>query len=281
MIAKRLLLLLLVVFMTACGTKRRAVYTKPKPIETKVEPKVVEESQETEVLESTSTTKVYANVVEEYIDTYKLIAQEQMKQYGIPASITLAQGILESGAGRGELVLKANNHFGIKCHNWSGLGVFHDDDEKGECFRKYDHPQSSYEDHSLFLTGRSRYAFLFNLSKDDYKGWSKGLRKAGYATDPKYPQKLIGLIERYDLHEYDREVLGKKPKKDKKVDEEVEEAISEIITSNTQEQYTVVKGDTLYSISRRYNITVEKLKEVNKLRDNNIQEGQILYLKSL
>ncbi len=277
MILKRIFLLFLIVFMTACGTKRRATYTKAKPVQKKVNSKIVEENKDEEVLESTSTTRVYADVVRTYIDAYKLIAQEQMKEYGIPASVTLAQGILESGAGRGELVQKANNHFGIKCHNWNGPGVFHDDDEKGECFRKYDHPQLSYEDHSLFLSGRRRYAFLFNLSKDDYKGWSKGLRKAGYATDPKYPQKLISIIERYKLHKFDTEVLGEKSKRDKKVDE----VISEIITSNTQEQYKVVKGDTLYSISRKYNITIEKLKEINKLRNNDIQIGQILYLKLL
>ena len=115
-----------------------------------------------------------------------------MVDYGIPASITLAQGILESGSGKGELTRKSNNHFGIKCHrNWTGDRAYHDDDEKGECFRRYNHPMYSFNDHSQFLTGRKRYAFLFKLRKDDYKGWARGLRKAGYATDKKYPQKLI------------------------------------------------------------------------------------------
>lgn len=278
MIIKRVLLLFLIVFTTACGTKR-AVYTKPKPRPrtpvTKVEPKVVEEKKETEVLESSSTTKVYADVVKDYINTYKSIAMEEMKEHGVPASITLAQGILESGAGRGTLVKKANNHFGIKCHNWNGKSVYHDDDKKGECFRKYNHPKSSYQDHSLFLSGRGRYSFLFDLSKDDYKGWSKGLRKAGYATDPKYPQKLISLIERYKLYEFDTTVLGKKtkePKKKKEIDKP-----KPVVTH----EYTVVKGDTLYSISRKYNLTVEKLKEINDLEDNYIKEGQVLSVEQL
>src|SRR5690606_35256766 len=211
MIAKRLLLLFLVLFVASCGPKKRTVYKKPttKPKEVIVQPKEVEK-KDTEVLESTSKTKVYTDVVSGYIDEYKDIAKSQMGEYGIPASIILAQGILESGAGRGDLVKKANNHFGIKCHNWNGEGVTHDDDTRGECFRKYSHPSESYKDHSLFLTGRSRYGFLFELKKNDYKGWAKGLRKAGYATDPQYPQKLIGLIERYQLYTYDAEVLGDK-----------------------------------------------------------------------
>ena len=119
-------------------------------------------------------------------------------QYGIPASITLAQGILESGAGRSALSKKSNNHFGIKCHKgWTGQRVFHDDDELQECFRKYKDPKYSFRDHSLFLTQRSRYEGLFAYKKNDYKSWAKGLRKAGYATDPKYPQKLINIIETY------------------------------------------------------------------------------------
>src|SRR5690606_1187377 len=130
--------------------------------------------------------------VEDYIETFAEIAQFEMKAYGIPASITLAQGILESGSGRSDLTRRTNNHFGIKCHaGWEGEYYFHDDDEKGECFRKYNHPMYSFRDHSIFLTSRSRYAFLFHLKKDDYKAWAKGLREAGYATDRHYPQKLI------------------------------------------------------------------------------------------
>ena len=126
---------------------------------------------------------------------YSEIAMDEMIQFGIPASITLSQGILESGIGKGRLAVEANNHFGIKCHDWNGKKIYHDDDEEQECFRKYDNPEYSYRDHSLFLSNRGRYSFLFDLKRDDYKQWAKGLKKAGYATDPKYPQKLIDLSD--------------------------------------------------------------------------------------
>ncbi len=143
--------------------------------------------------------------VEEYIMTYKDVAMEKMKEYGIPASITLAQGILESGSGNSELARKANNHFGIKCHKgWEGMTFHMDDDEKDECFRKYDSPDESYRDHSLFLTQRERYADLFRLKTTDYKGWAHGLKKAGYATNPRYPQLLIKIIEENRLYEFDK-----------------------------------------------------------------------------
>ena len=141
---------------------------------------------------------------EAYIEKYASIAVSEMYRSGVPASITLAQGLLESGYGLSELALKSNNHFGIKCHNnWKGGRVYHDDDAKGECFRKYAHPEESYRDHSDFLRYRDRYKFLFDYKITDYKSWAYGLKKAGYATDPKYPVKLIGLIETYNLHQYD------------------------------------------------------------------------------
>ncbi len=208
----------------------------------------------------------YSERVANYINEYRDIAKEEMLQYGIPASITLAQGILESGAGAGELTMKANNHFGIKCHTgWEGDTVYHDDDERGECFRKYNDPKYSYRDHSLFLTQRSRYQDLFKLRKDDYKGWAKGLKKAGYATDPKYPDKLIGIIERYNLEAFDEEVLGEKVST-------TNPDVSKIGT------YSVKPGDTLYSISRRFNLTVETLKGYNGLKSNDLAIGQVLYL---
>ena len=136
---------------------------------------------------------------EDYIDKWKKEAVSQMIEYNIPASITLAQGMLESGNGVSTLALKSNNHFGIKCHSdWVGGRTYHDDDEKGECFRVYDHPRDSYEDHSKFLL-KSRYAMLFELDLDDYKGWAKGLKKCGYATNPEYAEKLITIIERHNL----------------------------------------------------------------------------------
>src|SRR5690606_35605890 len=151
----------------------------------------------------------YADVVQGYINEYADIAMDEMRLYTIPASLNLTQDILESGAGRGDLSKRANNHFGIKCHEWRGEMVYHDDDSSQECFRKYKDAKYSYRDHSLFLAERKRYADLFELRVDDYKGWAKGLRAAGYATDRKYPDKLIDLIERYELYTYDDEVIGK------------------------------------------------------------------------
>lgn len=143
-------------------------------------------------------------VYEDYIHKYRGIAVDEMKHYRIPASITLAQGLLESGAGKSELARKSNNHFGIKCGgSWDGRSVRHDDDARNECFRAYKHPKDSYRDHSKFLRSGARYAFLFRLKITDYKGWARGLKKAGYATDPQYANRLINIIELYDLDKYD------------------------------------------------------------------------------
>ena len=145
-----------------------------------------------------------------YINQYGDVAVEKMREYGIPASITLAQGILESGAGQSRLAVEGNNHFGIKCTgDWTGESIFHDDDKLQECFRKYAHADESFRDHSLFLTTRQRYASLFLLDKTDYAAWAKGLKAAGYATDPNYPQRLIKIIEDYELYKYDTDANGK------------------------------------------------------------------------
>ncbi len=269
MMGKRLILALGVIFLVGCKSQRvvvtkekkekpRVVVTTPKkedsPVVMKKEPNPVPKS---------------GDVVSHYIDTYKDIAMSEMEKFGIPASITLAQGILESGAGRGDLTQRANNHFGIKCHKgWKGERVYHDDDKRGECFRKYAHPEYSFRDHSLFLSERKRYMFLFRLEKDDYRGWAKGLRKAGYATDPKYPTKLISLIERYNLYDYDAIVLEKDPKDARKI-------------VKRKDKYTVKKGDTLYSIARKNKITVDQLKALNSLDNNDIYIGQVLYVKPL
>ena len=139
-----------------------------------------------------------------YVKKYAPAATKNMRFFKIPASITLAQGILESGYGEGTLAKKANNHFGIKCHKgWKGKSITHDDDEKDECFRSYKNPLRSYRDHSLFLVDRDRYSNLFTLNRKDYKGWAVGLKAAGYATDPKYADKLISLIERFNLTRFD------------------------------------------------------------------------------
>ena len=139
-----------------------------------------------------------------YIKKFAPAAVKNMRFYKIPASITLAQGVLESGHGESTLAKKANNHFGIKCHKgWKGRSIRHDDDEEDECFRSYKNPLKSYRDHSLFLVDRDRYNALFELKRKDYKGWAKGLKAAGYATDPKYAEKLISLIERFNLTRFD------------------------------------------------------------------------------
>ncbi|WP_416337311.1 glucosaminidase domain-containing protein [Galbibacter sp. EGI 63066] len=265
---KRIIVAFLVLFLVSCGAKKRAASTKKdrrsETVENTRTPSGNDRKRSTETLESTSRATVYTETVEEYIAVYSPIAERQMKNYGIPASIILAQGILESGSGKGELVRKANNHFGIKCHSgWTGAKAYHDDDRRGECFRKYRHPELSYHDHSEFLSTRGRYSFLFDLRKDDYKGWARGLRSAGYATDRRYPQKLITLIERYQLYKYDDKVLGNRRSR-------VREA--------RQNTYVVSKGDTLYSISRRHNVSVESIKRRNGLKDNNIKIGQVLYL---
>ncbi|AXG72869.1 LysM peptidoglycan-binding domain-containing protein [Flavobacterium arcticum] len=232
--------------------------------------------KQSEVLESTSKTVVYADVVKQYIYDFKDIAQSNMRNHGIPASITLAQGVLESGAGRGTLCVTANNHFGIKCHTgWEGEAVYHDDDAEQECFRKYNDPAESYNDHSLFLTTRGRYASLFKLDKDDYKAWARGLKAAGYATDPKYPNKLISIIERYELDRYDAEVLGNNyTPKPSNNDNQVAEN-----TSVGAGSHRVEKGDTLYSISRKHNLSVDELKQLNGLNSNALSIGQVLKVK--
>ena len=192
-----------------------------------------------------------------------------MKIYDIPASISLAQGILESGMGYSRLAVAANNHFGIKCHReWGGKRIYHDDDEKGECFRVYKDPRTSYRDHSLFLTSRSRYNFLFDLKIDDYKGWAKGLKKAGYATDPKYSNKLINLIERYSLDRFDTK---KKMKRSNNHLEVVQQP-------SKKKVHLVQKGDTLYSISKKYNVDIKSLVQENQLENNTIFLGQNLII---
>ncbi|MAN59497.1 MAG: N-acetylmuramidase [Flavobacteriaceae bacterium] len=273
MIARTCLVVLLsVLVLGGCKSKKKVTSRKKPKIERVVIAEVPKEERTAPASETPTeivpppANASYAEIVANYIDNYSGIAQEEMLQYGIPASITMAQGILESGAGRGALTMKGNNHFGIKCHKeWTGERVYHDDDELQECFRKYKDPKYSFRDHSLFLTQRSRYQDLFKLSKTDYKGWARGLKKAGYATDPRYPEKLISIIERYNLAVLDRQVLGEKADFTQPDD-------SKIST------YTVIKGDTLYNISRRFNITVESLKEYNGLKSNDISVGQVLYL---
>lgn len=258
--------------LSSCGSQKKIKTTKGKTTTTtKTTTKKTTTKKADEKLDATSSVVVtYANV-KEYINAFKETAKVNMKNHGVPASIILAQGILESGSGNGTLSKTANNHFGIKCHKeWEGEKVYHDDDEKGECFRKYKDASESYKDHVLFLTSRSRYASLFELNKGDYVSWAKGLKAAGYATDPNYPSKLIDLIERYELHKYDKEVLGKDYNFVKK---------EEPKTVANENEYIVQQGDTLYSISKKFNTTVEDLVKKNNIIDNKIAIGQKLILK--
>ncbi|MBO0330402.1 glucosaminidase domain-containing protein [[Muricauda] lutisoli] len=270
-------ILIAALLLTSCGAKkRRTTHRKGAPVISNSENTNANRSKDTKeddglypMPEDTGRFERFPiSDTQDYIETFAEIAQYEMRAYGIPASITLAQGILESGSGRGELTLKTNNHFGIKCHTgWQGEFDFHDDDAKGECFRKYNHPMYSFRDHSIFLSTRSRYAFLFNYKRDDYKKWAHGLRQAGYATDRKYPQKLIALIERYDLDKYDEEV--------------VHSGLATVREPKNYEVFTheVQKGDTLYGISKRYDISVEELRRLNNLNDNIISIGQTLNIR--
>ena len=210
---------------------------------------------------------------ENYIKKYREQAVEEMKKYHIPASITLAQGLLESGAGQSTLARKSNNHFGIKCgSDWRGKTVSHDDDARGECFRAYKHPKESYEDHSKFLAGRSRYASLFKLKITDYKGWARGLKKAGYATNPRYADQLIGIIELYELHKYDEKNYLKWIKKNPNP--------HQTYIANDLLYIVVRAGDSWKSISKEFDISQKKLRKYNDLyKGYALQVGDILYLE--
>jgi len=220
---------------------------------------------------------------QQYIDRFKTIAIQEMNLYGIPASITLAQGLFESGNGNGELARVANNHFGIKCtYDWKGKGYYKDDDNKNDCFRVYDRPEDSFRDHSNFLK-RKNYAALFELDKNDYQGWAYGLKKAGYATNPKYPQLLINIIQKYNLDQYDRpEGEIQKIKREDRVLTQINQNIgtaekdSVIQSTPADKLYQVQQGDTLYNISKRFGLTVDDLKALNNMADNNIKIGQKL-----
>jgi len=213
-----------------------------------------------------------------YIDQYKDIAIEEMLKYNIPASITLAQGLLESGAGRSELARKGNNHFGIKCHDWTGRTTYHDDDALQECFRAYDSALESYEDHSKFLRSKPRYASLFQLGRTDYKGWAFGLKAAGYATNPQYAYSLINIIETYNLQQYDKATSysSRNTKQPKTIN------TNEHTIRMCNKNYYVIarEGDTFKSIAEEVGISYRKLAKYNE-RDKKdvLSKGDIVYLK--
>ena len=279
---RKITLLFVVLFVISCSSRKIVIQTsksgKYNPQPTVIIKKANEDNNpssntpsntsKTEILEATTRVKVTTEIVLAYISKYKDIAKSNMKQFGIPSSICLGQGILESGAGTGPLSSLANNHFGIKCHkDWTGQSVKYDDDSAQECFRKYNQANESYNDHALFLKGRKWYEPLFKLDKGDYKSWAKGLKAAGYATDPKYPEKLIAIIERYHLDQYDAEVLGN------------DYVVKSVEPKSKYQEYQVSKGDTLYSISKKFNVTIDDLKKKNNISDNALSIGQSLIVE--
>ncbi len=210
---------------------------------------------------------------EEYIRKYRKVAVDEMKRYHVPASITLAQGLIESGAGKSRLAIKSNNHFGIKCGKyWEGKTVRANDDAPNECFRAYRHPKDSYRDHSKFLRGGSRYASLFKLKITDYKGWAKGLKKAGYATDPNYATRLINIIELYDLDRYDR-------KGGLKLAERFPDPHQPYLANDLL--YVIAReGDTFKSIGKEFDIKKKRIRTYNELpKGYKFQGGEIVYLE--
>ena len=221
---------------------------------------------------------------QDYVDRYKDLAIEQMLRHNIPASITLAQGLLESAAGRSELAVKVNNHFGIKCHDWTGRTIHHDDDLSQECFRAYDTVLQSYEDHSIFLRGKQRYASLFSLSRKDYKGWARGLKAAGYATNPNYANSLISIIETYNLAQYDNADHYDKFILQHQSGTDFVPAAGDnghIIKCCNKNYYVIARqGDTFRSIGKEFDISYKKLANYNERDKNDIlSTGDVVYLK--
>ena len=254
--------------------------------------------------------------IEEYVNTYKEIAIKEMIRTGVPASITLAQGIVETESGNSKLVKKSNNHFGIKCkETWTGPSVSHDDDAPGECFRKYENPEQSYVDHSDFLRTRKHYNFLFGLDPADYKAWAYGLKKAGYATNPAYPQMLIKYIEKYNLNDYSLIALGKKKADEpiyaktdqsnvkenvvttviqqpvsapQQASDDVKETIKKPVVNyptgefkiNETKVVYVTKGTSFLAIAQKYNVQLKWLFDFNDLKETEVlEQDQLIYLQ--
>lgn len=215
-----------------------------------------------------------------YIDQYRDLAIEQMLKYKIPASITLAQGIFESGAGKSQLATRGNNHFGIKCHGWQGRTVHFDDDASQECFRAYNDARESYEDHSRFLVRNKRYSRLFSLAQTDYKGWAHGLKSCGYATNPNYANKLIGLIELYKLYNYDHAKSYDKFMASNAGHHQYDALLHPIHIYNKNYFLQARKGDTFESIGKEIGISGKKIAKYNE-RDyrDRLEENEIIWLK--
>ncbi len=270
MIKKICFLLLLTACLTSCASKKYVYHKK------NIEGNQPANSQRNNPVHPTPAGPKTSTL--DYINQYKAIAIREMNQYGIPASITLAQGILESGSGNSNLAINANNHFGVKCNaNWAGNTYYKDDDKANECFRAYNNAEQSFIDHSVFLK-RPRYAQLFTLEKTDYKGWALGLKQCGYATNPQYPQLLISYIEKYNLQAFDSPSQTNLP---------VFAPVSSPVNTPPLQtnvllepnQYMVQKGDTLYNLSKRFALSVDDLIALNNLPNNAIKLGQILIVK--
>ena len=270
-------ILLIVGLLSSCASKRTTTLSKnPSASTTSKGPNSTYSGRK-----PTSTTGL------SYIDQYKNIAIAEMEKYGIPASIKLAQALLESGNGNSTLARDANNHFGIKCGGtWTGKSITKSDDNPNDCFRVYDNPEQSFKDHSQFLL-RKRYEKLFSLDKNDYRGWARGLKDAGYATNPRYPELLIDLIERYELYKYDSaESRSEKIVREVKIETTIEkkEETGEVVQAEKIKSpvqmiiHEVKSGNTLYSISKQYNVSVDQIKQLNNLPSENLSIGQLLVI---
>lgn len=221
-------------------------------------------------------------VYDDYIDTYKSIAIDHMKKYKIPASITLAQGLLESGAGKSSLTQKSNNHFGIKCHNdWKGQKVYQADDTPNDCFRKYKKAEDSFDDHSRFLADKPRYKNLFSLKITDYRGWAKGLQQAGYATDRAYANKLIKLIEDYELYQHDKKGLSKEKIKEIEEKQVIIKEYRHTPYKTHNLVYVIAEdGDTFEGIAAEFNFKVKDLCKFNEVPEGfPIKAGDLIYFE--
>lgn len=270
-------ILLIVGFLSSCASKRTTTLSKNPSASTTSKGSNSTSSER----KPTSTTGL------SYIDQYKNIAIAEMEKYGIPASIKLAQALLESGNGNSTLARDANNHFGIKCGGtWKGKSITKSDDNPNDCFRVYDNPEESFKDHSQFLL-RKRYEKLFSLDKNDYRGWARGLKDAGYATNPRYPELLIDLIERYELYKYDSaESRSEKIVREVKIETTIEkkEETGEVVQAEKIKSpvqmiiHEVKSGNTLYSISKQYNVSVDQIKQLNNLPSENLSIGQLLVI---
>lgn len=273
---RTILILLIGLIFSGCGSslktleRKKQQLTKAQESIEKIESRISKIESKTQTKKSKKPKKknikkgTREDQIQSYIKKYSNFAVSEMKKYKIPASIKLAQGILETEYGNSRLATQGNNHFGIKCHKgWKGTSMRVTDDAPNECFRTYRTAFESFRDHSLFLTSRSRYDGLFDLKINDYYGWAHGLKKAGYATNPLYAEGLIGLIEEFELYRFDRG--GKLAKQSQ--------------SNRNRLIHRVQRGDTLYSISKRYNVKVSDLVKKNKIIGSKIHPGQQIIIK--